>query len=73
MHGNGKEYNKSGDLIYEGDFKNGKRNIWNIYIYNEHCELIAEKKFVGGIYIMMEKLEMELRMEKVKFLMKQAI
>ena len=51
MHGNGKEYNKCGDLIYEGDFKNGKRNIGNIYIYNDHCELIAEKKFVGGIYI----------------------
>ena len=40
----GKIYNYSGDLIFEGEFKDGKQIKGNINKYNNQCELIYKKE-----------------------------
>ena len=49
--GKGKEYNRYGDLIFDGEFENGKRGEGKIYIYNDRCELISEKTYKRGHFL----------------------
>ena len=45
-NGKGKEYNDDGELLFEGEYLNGKK--WNGKGYNENGELTYELKSGNG-------------------------
>ena len=45
-NGKGKEYNKNGNLIFEGEFKNGLK--WNGKGYDNHKNIVYELIYGNG-------------------------
>ena len=47
-HGKGKEYNKYGKLIFEGEYKQGKKWNGKVIEYNDKGELEFEDEYLNG-------------------------